>query len=155
VRLAIALHETKRAAYVPCLIYSWPPQHAVVGLSTPLLTSGLRFPLPAEHGPPPTPPPLPLIRGWQWLFIIEGIPAVIIGCCVWFFMPGSIGTAAFLTPGERAALEDAVTADSAASPTGMRLPEILALFRQALSNPYLWLAALANLMSSIGAQVSG
>jgi hypothetical protein len=106
--------------------------------------------LPGADLPHCRPPPP---RGWQWLFLLEGIPAAIIGCCVWAFMPASADAARFLDPAERAALAEAVAADSAASPSRMRLPEILVLVRQAVANPYLWLMALATLMTSVTAQV--
>ena len=26
------------------------------------------------------------LRGWQWLFIIEGIPSVLLGIVTWFYL---------------------------------------------------------------------
>ncbi|SGY79300.1 BQ5605_C008g05099 [Microbotryum silenes-dioicae] len=40
--------------------------------------------------------------GWQWLFILEGIPAVIVGVIVWFALPDWPETATFLNEEERA-----------------------------------------------------
>ncbi|GAA5865042.1 hypothetical protein JCM3774_003948 [Rhodotorula dairenensis] len=42
------------------------------------------------------------LYGWQWLFILEGIPAVLVGVLVWFALPDYPETAKFLTPEERA-----------------------------------------------------
>ncbi|GAA6062885.1 hypothetical protein JCM10212_002107 [Sporobolomyces blumeae] len=42
------------------------------------------------------------LYGWQWLFILEGIPAVLVGILVFFFLPDFPETAKFLTPAERA-----------------------------------------------------
>ncbi|KAL0931182.1 tartrate transporter 2 [Colletotrichum truncatum] len=42
------------------------------------------------------------LAGWQWLFVLEGIPAVIVGVMVWFMLPDYPQTAAWLTPEERA-----------------------------------------------------
>ncbi|KAH6663954.1 phthalate transporter [Plectosphaerella plurivora] len=42
------------------------------------------------------------LSGWQWLFILEGIPSVIVGLLVWFYMPNYPQTSAWLTPEERA-----------------------------------------------------
>lgn len=42
------------------------------------------------------------LAGWQWLFILEGSPAVIVGVLVWFKLPDYPQTAAWLTPHERA-----------------------------------------------------
>lgn len=40
--------------------------------------------------------------GWQWLFILEGIPSILIGIAIWFYLPDYPQTAAWLTPEERA-----------------------------------------------------
>ncbi|GAA5945123.1 hypothetical protein JCM10213_001565 [Rhodosporidiobolus nylandii] len=42
------------------------------------------------------------LYGWQWLFILEGIPAVLMGVVVYFYLPDYPETAKFLTPEERA-----------------------------------------------------
>ncbi|GJN89408.1 hypothetical protein Rhopal_002388-T1 [Rhodotorula paludigena] len=42
------------------------------------------------------------LHGWQWLFILEGIPAVLCGILVYFALPDFPETAKFLTPEERA-----------------------------------------------------
>lgn len=45
------------------------------------------------------------LRGWQWLFLLEGVPAVVLGAVLWWCLAPSPGSAAFLTPDERAWLE--------------------------------------------------
>lgn len=42
------------------------------------------------------------LAGWQWLFILTGIPAVLFGIIVWIFMPNYPSDAKFLTEEERA-----------------------------------------------------
>jgi sugar phosphate permease len=42
------------------------------------------------------------LAGWQWLFILEGLPAILVGILVWFFLPDYPQTATWLTPHERA-----------------------------------------------------
>ncbi|WVQ99099.1 hypothetical protein IAU59_006231 [Kwoniella sp. CBS 9459] len=42
------------------------------------------------------------LYGWQWLFVLEGIPAVIVGVLIYFFLPDFPETAKFLTEEERA-----------------------------------------------------
>ncbi|GAA5825283.1 hypothetical protein JCM11251_006919 [Rhodosporidiobolus azoricus] len=42
------------------------------------------------------------LYGWQWLFILEGIPAILVGIIIYFFLPDFPETAKFLTPEERA-----------------------------------------------------
>jgi ACS family tartrate transporter-like MFS transporter len=49
--------------------------------------------------------------GWQWLFLIEGFPAVLLGVAVWFFLPSTPDEASWLTDEERAALAAALDAE--------------------------------------------
>ncbi len=45
------------------------------------------------------------VRGWHWLFIIEGLPAVLMGIGCALVLPRSIRTARFLDDGQKAWLE--------------------------------------------------
>lgn len=94
------------------------------------------------------------LKGWQWLFLLEGAPAVLVGAATWLFLPDSIRSARFLDPRERSVLAGAVEGDRAATRGGGGGPgESWALVRRAAGNGYVWLAFLAALMSSIAAQV--
>ncbi len=42
------------------------------------------------------------LKGWQWLFLIEGAPAVLLGIFVFFRMPNRPSEASFLSPEEKA-----------------------------------------------------
>jgi MFS transporter, ACS family, tartrate transporter len=44
------------------------------------------------------------LSGWQWLFILEGLPAVVLGVWVLFYLPDGPGKAVWLEVGERVAL---------------------------------------------------
>ena len=44
------------------------------------------------------------LTGWQWLFAVEGFPAVIIGIVFFFFLPDGPATARWLTEPERTAI---------------------------------------------------
>lgn len=46
------------------------------------------------------------LHGWQWLFLIEGIPAVVIGLVIWSKLPDRPQDAAWLTPEEATALNE-------------------------------------------------
>jgi MFS transporter, ACS family, tartrate transporter len=41
------------------------------------------------------------LRGWQWLFLIEGIPSVILGFVTWSYLTDRPGGARWLSPKER------------------------------------------------------
>ena len=52
------------------------------------------------------------LKGWQWLFVIEAIPAVLLGFVVFFFLQDRIEDADWLTSAERRALRAAIDAES-------------------------------------------
>jgi sugar phosphate permease len=41
------------------------------------------------------------VSGWRWLFILEGIPAVIVGITTWLYMTDLPTQAGWLDPDER------------------------------------------------------
>ena len=41
------------------------------------------------------------IEGWRWMFLVEGLPAVMLGIFAWFYYPDSPKDAKWLTPEER------------------------------------------------------
>ncbi len=41
------------------------------------------------------------LRGWQWLFLLEGLPAVLLGCTAWFVLADGPWSAAWLTNAEK------------------------------------------------------
>ncbi len=68
---------------------------------------------------------LPVIAGlanWQWLFILEGLPAVLLGLLVLRFLADRPEHAAWLEPQERAWLAAALRAEQAEDPTAV--PEL-------------------------------
>lgn len=40
-------------------------------------------------------------KGWRWIFIIEGLPSIVLGVVAFFFLPNDIDHAYFLTPEEK------------------------------------------------------
>jgi MFS family permease len=40
------------------------------------------------------------LAGWQWLFLLEGIPAVVLGVCTWLYLRDGPAQAPWLTPEE-------------------------------------------------------
>ena len=80
-------------------------------------------------------------RGWQWLFLIEGLPAAILGVVVLLVLRNRPGEAKWLTPRE----QDIVASDLAAehdaqanTAAGHRN------FGDAFRNPNIWCLVLAN-----------
>lgn len=54
------------------------------------------------------------LAGWQWLFLIEGIPAILVGCVVIFYLDSSIEEAAWLTAPEKRVLAGAIATEDSA-----------------------------------------
>jgi ACS family tartrate transporter-like MFS transporter len=48
------------------------------------------------------------LAGWQWLFLVEGVPSVVLGCFVWFYLTDRPEQARWLTPAERDWLADRI-----------------------------------------------
>lgn len=84
------------------------------------------------------------IAGWQWLFLLEGVPAVVLGFVVLGYLTERPEYATWLTPAER----DAVIARLAdeASLRGSREH----LTTAALTNPIVWRLGLIFLLTAIG-----
>ena len=84
------------------------------------------------------------LRAWQWLFVIEGFPALIAGLAVYKLMPDRPKDAPWLAPEERAALEGEIArAERHDGPKHVRLVDGL------LSGPVL-LLSLAYFGSLLG-----
>ncbi|MGE0742624.1 MAG: MFS transporter [Hyphomonadaceae bacterium] len=52
-------------------------------------------------------------RGWQWLFLLEGVPSVAVGVLILFILPDGPRTASWLTASEQEAVVSAIEADEA------------------------------------------
>ena len=73
------------------------------------------------------------LAGWQWMFLFEAVPAVLLGFAAWFFLADSPGRAAWLSPAERSWL--LITLDAEASPAPVTSTEHPGLW---FVNPRLW-----------------
>ncbi|MFK0087317.1 MFS transporter [Pseudomonas sp. NPDC090755] len=75
------------------------------------------------------------LKDWQVLFVVEGIPAMLLGVFGWFWLADRPADAKWLTPGEKAAINHALAAGAPASQTHGRLAD-------ALREPKVYLAGL-------------
>jgi MFS transporter, ACS family, tartrate transporter len=91
------------------------------------------------------------LSGWQWLFLLEGIPAVLLGLVVYRVLPDGPEDARWLTPAERQALATVLRAerDERERRHGYSV-------RAMLRNPTVWhLAVLLLLANAFGVYVLG
>lgn len=51
------------------------------------------------------------LRGWQWLFLLEALPAVVLGCIVPWLLPMEIRSATWLQPDEQDALQEVIASE--------------------------------------------
>jgi MFS family permease len=82
------------------------------------------------------------LAGWQWLFLLEGIPSVILGCVVLMLVDDDIDRARWLDANEKRALHVQVTAD----PKAGELHSI----RDAFKEPVTLLMAVIYLFLAMG-----
>lgn len=85
------------------------------------------------------------LDGWQWVFLIEGLPAVLLGVCLPWIMTDRPRHARWLDSAERAWLEQTLEKErqEAAAHGGVTLGE-------ALRRPTVWLLALGILVTNTG-----
>ena len=79
-------------------------------------------------------------HGWQWLFLLQGLPAVLLGALIWLLLEDKPNEAKWLTPSEKKQVRDSLEQDAryvagAASATP----------RMILGDPKVWLLALTYL----------
>jgi ACS family tartrate transporter-like MFS transporter len=78
------------------------------------------------------------LKGWQWIYIAWGVPAVLLGVAVFFWLTDRPGQAKWLTAEERAALESELEAERAESRGAKRMSVL-----EAITHPRVLLLALA------------
>lgn len=80
--------------------------------------------------------------GWQWLFLLEGLPAVVLGVVVLLWLDDGISSARWLDAEEKARLQAALDRESGSKPAHAAW--------QGLANPRVWLMALIYFSVVIG-----
>ena len=81
------------------------------------------------------------LHGWQWMFLLEGIPSVLLGIAVLWLLPDRPASAAWLTPEEKQIL----TARLAAEPSGA-----LHGFWEMLADKRIWIFIIPDFSIVIG-----
>lgn len=76
------------------------------------------------------------LAAWQWLYLLEGVPSVLLGVVAWFYLDDAIERAQWLSPAERQTLRAQVQQDQAQASTHR--------MRDAFASPLVWLLALIN-----------
>jgi len=106
------------------------------------------------------------LKGWQWLFIIEGVPSVLLGIVTWFYLTDRPAKANWLSAEQKAwlsaRLESEVAAKQAAQHLtlgeALRSPKVLALsliyfgFVAALYGMQFWLPQIVKAFGFSNAQ---
>jgi MFS family permease len=73
--------------------------------------------------------------GWQWLFLLEAVPSIVIGVVVMLYLDNGIRSASWLSEAEKIALEERLVQDHGAAPMHPSLGALAAdgrLWRMAL-----------------------
>lgn len=83
------------------------------------------------------------LHGWQWLFFIEALPAIILGVVVLVFLPDKPATAKWLSEKEKAFIQSRLEAVPQAGATEHNLKDIITSGR-------VWLLCLLYLLMNIG-----
>jgi ACS family 4-hydroxyphenylacetate permease-like MFS transporter len=73
------------------------------------------------------------LAGWRWLFIIEGVPSIVLGVVTFFYLRNGPRDAAWLSAAEKAAVEEHLAAEApppsqqGSTWTELRSPQVLLL----------------------------
>jgi len=90
------------------------------------------------------------LRGWQWLFILEGIPAVVLGIIVLRILPDGPADATWLTAAEKDALIDRLRNEDQQSAAAHRVT-----FSQAFTDGRVWLLVVLYFTIATGSNAFG
>lgn len=82
------------------------------------------------------------LRGWQWLFILEAVPAILLGPLAIAVLPNGPGDARWLTPQQRAWLQERLSSERVSTATGFGAPARHMPIRKILGNRYVLAASL-------------
>ncbi|RZS74090.1 sugar phosphate permease [Phyllobacterium myrsinacearum] len=85
------------------------------------------------------------VSGWRWVFLIEGLPAVLLGFLVLWFLPDRPADARWLTPEQQSGLEQAIESEQTAAAVSHK-----ASWVAAFADVHIWLLAVFWLLQAFG-----
>ena len=84
------------------------------------------------------------VAGWRWLFILEGLPSIVLGVVTLFYLKDGPRQAAWLTASERAAIEEQLKAETPPPRHGSMWGELATLRVMLLCIAYFCLVSTLN-----------
>ncbi|WP_321893984.1 MFS transporter [Paraburkholderia tropica] len=87
------------------------------------------------------------LHGWQWMFVLEGLPSVVVGIVLWFVLPERPRDAKWLTRSEAEVLVQRAALDGTA--TRSRHSHGLRALREALFRPFVAIVGLIYFFNQI------
>jgi D-galactonate transporter len=88
------------------------------------------------------------LAGWQWLFVIEGVPSSVVGIFTYFYLDDSVRAARWLSDGEKRTVAEALARDEAGDASAT--PSVWDAFKDAK----VYVFSLAYMMVLCGANVT-
>jgi MFS transporter, ACS family, 4-hydroxyphenylacetate permease len=76
------------------------------------------------------------LAGWRWLFLLEGLPSIVLGVVTYFYLADGPNDAQWLTASERSVVQQALDRDNTAAPAA----RTGSMWRELLSAPVLLLS---------------
>ena len=87
------------------------------------------------------------LDGWQWLFLLQGLPTVALGVAVLFYLSDGLQHARWLDPEEKAAMQQALDADEQHRGAGAHAVHS---FSSVLRNGHVWMLGLVYFSIQMG-----
>lgn len=91
------------------------------------------------------------LAGWEWLFLLYGIPTVLIGASVFWFMPNNYQSANFLTDAEKQRIKEDLEAENKVKNVGCEHNSTLGF----LSSSWVWYFCLVYFFIEMGEYAIG
>ena len=85
------------------------------------------------------------LKGWQWLFFIEALPAILMGIVVWTVLPNRPQNARWLSDREKRWVQSRVDAEAKSASVGQG-HHLMAIF----SNPRVWVFCAMYFLMNVG-----